>query len=525
MKAEQLRKSILQLAIQGKLVPQDPNDEPASVLLERIHAEKQRLIKEGKIKKDKNDSVIFKGDDNRYYEKVGSEVKDITDYLPFEIPDNWVWARIDNYCSAVFSGKSPKYSKEETQHRVIGQQANQWEGVDWKYVKYCTEEFASDMPEFYYLRNGDVLLNTLGNGTLGRSGIFYNIRKQEKVLTDGHLFVFRNICVVLSKYLLLYFRTKYDEIVKSANGSTNQTFLCLGRTLQWLLPVPPFNEIKRIIYELDKFEPLIDEYDKLEQQATKLDDEIYDKLKKSILQYAIQGKLVPQDPNDEPASVLLERIRAEKKAKLGKKYVDSYIYKGDDNCYYEKVGINEPNRLEDLPFDIPDSWCWARLENTVIINPRNDLSDNIEVSFVEMKAISDGYNNQFTATTRHWKAVKSGFTHFQDNDVGFAKITPCFQNRKSVVFSSLQNAYGAGTTELHILRPILGTVLSKYLLCFVKSPYLIEHGKRKFSGTAGQQRFGTDEVKKTLFPLPPLAEQERIVKQVKMILAKLKGED
>ena len=181
--------------------------------------------------------------------------------------------------------------------------------------------------------------------------------------------------------------------------------------------------------------------------------------------------------------------------------------------------------MEDLPFDIPDSWCWARLENIVIINPRNDLSDNMEVSFVEMKAISDGYNNQFTATNRHWKAVKSGFTHFQDNDVGFAKITPCFQNRKSVVFSSLQNAYGAGTTELHILRPILGTVLSKYLLCFVKSPYLIEHGKRKFSGTAGQQRFGTDEVKKTLFPLPPLAEQERIVKQVKMILAKLKDED
>ena len=363
MKAEQLRKSILQLAIQGKLVPQDPNDEPASVLLERIREEKQRLIKEGKIKKDKIDSFIYKGEDNRYYEKVGSEVKDITDDLPFEIPDNWVWARIDNYCSAVFSGKSPKYSKEETQHRVIGQQANQWEGVDWKYVKYCTEEFASDMPEFYYLRNGDVLLNTLGNGTLGRSGIFYNIRKQEKVLTDGHLFVFRNICVVLSNYLLLYFRTKYDEIVKSANGSTNQTFLSLGRTLQWLLPVPPFNEIERIIYELDKFEPLIAEYDKLEQQATKLDDEIYDKLKKSILQYAIQGKLVPQDPNDEPASVLLERIRAEKKAKLGKKYVDSYIYKGDDNCYYEHIAGESQDELIDVPFELPNKWVWSRLDD------------------------------------------------------------------------------------------------------------------------------------------------------------------
>ena len=297
-------------------------------------------------------------------------------------------------------------------------------------------------------------------------------------------------------------------------------------TLKHLLfAVPPLSEQARIVAEIEKFEPLIAEYDKLEQQARKLDEEIYDKLKKSILQYAIQGKLVPQDPNDEPASVLLERIRAEKKAKLGKKYVDSYIYKGDDNCYYEKVGTNEPARLDYLPFDIPSSWSWVRLENAIIINPRNDLPDNLEVSFVEMKAISDGYNNHFSATTRPWKEVKSGFTNFQDGDVGFAKITPCFQNRKSVVFSGLQNGYGAGTTELHILRPIQGTILPKYLLCFVKSPYLIEYGKQKFSGTAGQQRFGTDEVKKTLFPLPPLVEQERIVNQVKVMLEKLKDED
>ena len=189
------------------------------------------------------------------------------------------------------------------------------------------------------------------------------------------------------------------------------------------------------------------------------------------------------------------------------------------------MGRNEPVRLEDLPFEIPDSWCWIRLENAVAINPRNNLSDDLEVSFVEMKAISDGYNNQFTAINRPWNAVKSGFTHFQDGDVGFAKITPCFQNRKSVVFLGLQNGYGAGTTELHILRPLQNAILPKYLLCFVKSPYFIEHGKQKFSGTAGQQRFGTDEVKKTLLPLPPLAEQERIVKQVEIILEKLKDED
>ena len=286
------------------------------------------------------------------------------------------------------------------------------------------------------------------------------------------------------------------------------------------VPLPPLSEQQRIV---SRIEELFDQITAIEQNQADIDT-LYEEFRKRTLTLAIQGKLVPQGPNDEPASVLLERIRAEKKAKLGKKYVDSFIYKGDDNCYYEKVGANEPVRLEDLPFDIPNSWSWVRLENTVIINPRNDLPNNLEVSFVEMKAISDGYKNQFSATTRLWRKVKSGFTHFQDGDVGFAKITPCFQNRKSVVFSGLQNGYGAGTTELHILRPIPGTVLPKYLLYFVKSPYLIEYGKQKFSGTAGQQRFGTNEIKMTLFPLPPLVEQERIVKQVEIILENLKDE-
>ena len=461
--------------------------------------------------------------DNRYYEKVGSEVKDITDYLPFEIPDNWVWARIDNYCSAVFSGKSPKYSKEETQHRVIGQQANQWEGVDWKYVKYCTEEFASDMPEFYYLRNGDVLLNTLGNGTLGRSGIFYNIRKQEKVLTDGHLFVFRNICVVLSKYLLLYFRTKYDEIVKSANGSTNQTFLCLGRTLQWLLPVPPFNEIKRIIYELDKFEPLIDEYDKLEQQATKLDDEIYDKLKKSILQYAIQGKLVPQDPNDEPASVLLERIRAEKKAKLGKKYVDSYIYKGDDNCYYEHIAGESQDELIDVPFELPNKWVWSRLDDLATYKKGPFGSSLTKDMFVPK---SDESVKVYEQKNAIYKNCVLGSYYISKEKYNEMKNFEVFPN--DIIVSC------AGTIgETYILptncpRGIINQALMKitlfvnqmadfYLLYF---DYALKVQAQQYSkGSAIKNIPPFDILKKMLMPLPPLAEQNRIVDRINEIFA------
>ena len=172
-----------------------------------------------------------------------------------------------------------------------------------------------------------------------------------------------------------------------------------------------------------------------------------------------------------------------------------------------------------MPFEIPNSWALARLDNVVILNPRNNMDDDIKVSFVEMKSLDDGFKNHFFYVPRLWKDVKSGFTHFRDGDVGFAKITPCFQNRKSAVFCDLENCYGAGTTELHILRPYANTILSVYLLWYVKSPYFIEYGIQKFSGTAGQQRFGTDQVRKAFFPLPPLAEQERIVKRVEELFA------
>ena len=515
-----LRQKILDMAIRGKLVPQDPNDEPASVLLERIRAEKQQLIKEGKIKKDKNDSVIFKGDDNRYYEKVGSEVKDITDDLPFEIPDSWAWTRFSTLIR-IISGVS--YDKNDVATKGIrilrGGNIN-----DLRVTPFSDDVY---LPETYYdpdkqVQIDDVLIvaSTGSKEVIGKAG--YVIEPLENTQIGAFLRIVRPLLKWYAPYVKLIFATEYyREHIRHLSGGTNINNIKADYINAFLISLPPYAEQIRIA---ERINSLFEQIEIIEQNQADIDT-LYEEFRKRTLTLAIQGKLVPQSPNDEPASVLLERIRAEKKAKLGKKYVDSYIYKGDDNCYYKKVETNEPVRLDYLPFDIPNSWSWVRLENAVIINPRNDLPDNLEVSFVEMKAISDGYNNHFSATTRPWKEVKSGFTHFQDGDVGFAKITPCFQNRKSVVFLGLQNGYGAGTTELHILRSIQGTILPKYLLCFVKSQYLIEYGKQKFSGTAGQQRFGTDEVKKTLLPLPPLTEQERIVKQVEIILEKLKDGD
>ena len=356
MKAEQLRKSILQLAIQGKLVPQDPNDEPASVLLERIRAEKQRLIKEGKIKKDKNDSFIFKGADNRYYEKVGSEVKDITDDLPFEIPDSWVWTRFSQIASFEL-GKTPDRHTDKFWNDGI----YPWFAISdlqERSTVFSTKEkiSATALKEKFagkLVPQGTLLMSF--KLTVGRTSIL----GVDAVHNESIISVFpiipdkdatRNFL-----FILLPLIVEYVETTDAIKGAT----LNSSKLSSMLVPFPPLTEQIRIVAEIEKFEPLIAEYDKLEQQATKLDDEIYDKLKKSILQYAIQGKLVPQDPNDEPASMLLERIRAEKKAKLGKKYVDSYIYKGDDNCYYEHIAGRAQDEPVEVPFDIPDNCRYT----------------------------------------------------------------------------------------------------------------------------------------------------------------------
>ena len=246
-------------------------------------------------------------------------------------------------------------------------------------------------------------------------------------------------------------------------------------------------------------------------------------LRQKILDLAIRGKLVPQDPNDEPASVLLERIRAEKQqmvkdGKLKAKDIknDTVIFKGDDNLHYEQFADGTVKCIEDeIPFELPNGWAWVRINTACIINPRNNIDDNTEVSFVPMANISEGYANSFVSDSRLWRKVKTGYTHFAENDIGIAKITPCFENKKSVVFTGLINGYGAGTTELHIIRTISGLIVPEYLLCFAKRNDFILGGVQTFSGDVGQQRVTKDYIANYLFSLPPLNEQKRIMSAIK----------
>jgi type I restriction enzyme S subunit len=184
---------------------------------------------------------------------------------------------------------------------------------------------------------------------------------------------------------------------------------------------------------------------------------------------------------------------------------------------------HEIKKIDDeIPFDIPRNWCWARLKNIFFINPRNFTGDELEASFIPMPLISDGFSNEHSYEKRRWSEIKNGFTHFQNGDIGIAKITPCFENRKSVIFTRLINGIGAGTTELHILREILPkTVLAEYVLWFVKTEFFINGGKENFTGTAGQQRVNKSYIENSFLPVPPIAEQSKIIIAIKLAFDKL----
>lgn len=224
------------------------------------------------------------------------------------------------------------------------------------------------------------------------------------------------------------------------------------------------------------------------------------KLRELILQLAVQGKLVSQELCDEPASVLLKKVIDEKKRLIKNKVIRQ-----------TKTPVLPG---EGPPHDLPDTWVWTYLYEIGEIGPRNDDSDEVDASFVPMQLISDNYGTPVQHEVRPWKEIKSGFTHFREEDVVLAKITPCFQNGKSAVMRDLTNGFGAGTTELHVYRAIKPCTVPEYVLIYLKSPGFILGGIPKMTGTAGQKRITRDYFAGNHFPLPPLTEQHRIVAKV-----------
>ena len=318
----------------------------------------------------------------------------------------------------------------------------------------------------------------------------------------------------------------YWEQLKNGTIATAQPN-CNGKTLaKMLLPIPPTKEQDRIVGKLTQLSSFLNNYTLCQERLNLLNEEIKEQLKKSILQEAIQGKLVPQIAEEGTAQELLEQIKAEKQklvkeGKLKKSALnDSVIFRGDDNKYYEKIGKKCVDITEEIPFPIPAKWQWVRIRDVFQLNPKNEADDETLAAFIPMEKVSAGYKSDFTFDLVKWGNIKKGFTHFANGDVAFAKITPCFQNRKSAIFHGLPNGIGAGTTELKVLRPYGNTIGRWYLLYFLESPYFIDEAT--FKGTANQQRIVVGYLENKLFPLPPKEEQQRIVAQIEKLFEQLR---
>ena len=464
------------------------------------------------------------------YEKVGKNAPIcIADEVPFEIPESWEWVRLGNYAEKVTdqvaSGSFASLrenvpSLKEPNYAIMVKTADFSNGFT-RNLTYTTKQ------GYEFLANSNLFGGELILSNIGSIGKCFIVPKLNcKMTLAPNSIMIRLTDEFLRDYLYNFILSPqgFEELNEITSGTAMKKF---NKTdlKRILIPVPPVNEQKRIVNKLQEVKHLTDKYKELEDNSTRLNTDFPNQLKKSILQYAVQGKLVPQDPTDEPASVLLERIRAEKEqliksGKIKRDKHESVIFRRD-NSYYERVDGIERCIDDEIPFEIPDSWEWMRLGSLFQVNPRNTLSDNTDAGFVPMPLLAGGFQSHHDFEVKKWGGIKKGFTHFADGDIVIAKITPCFQNRKSAVIENLPNHVGAGTTELYDLRDNSKILYMQYFLLICKTHAFIELGMKHFSGTAGQQRVGKDFVCNYLIPVPPIKEQHRIVENVNKIIQKV----
>ncbi len=452
------------------------------------------------------------------YEKIGkNEPVCIADEVPFEIPESWEWVRLSkivynrgqmtpakDFCYIDISSIDNKNQKLSNEENIIT--ADKAPSRARKIVMVGDILYSTVRP---YLHNMCIIDRSFSHTPIASTGF--------AVLTCHVGF--------LNEFLFYYLMSPaFDTYANDTDNAKGVAYPAINdnKLYQALIPVPPKAEQERIIKKLKNVLPYVVTYGIKYFETESLNNDFPNRLKKSILQEAIQGKLVPQDPSDEPASVLMDRIRTEKEqliqeGKIKRDKHESIIFRRD-NSHYEKLDGVERCIDDEISFEIPESWEWIRMGTLFTINPRNNIYDDTIVGFMPMPLLKDGFNNSHTYEKRLWKDVKSGFTHFANDDIVIAKITPCFQNRKSAVIHGLPSGYGAGTTELHVLRDYTKTLYMPYFLMICKTHAFIQNGMKSFSGTAGQQRVGKDFIFNYLVPLPPVNEQKRIVKKVNVII-------
>ena len=327
---------------------------------------------------------------------------------------------------------------------------------------------------------GDVLFTSVGS--IGRTCIY-------DLLVPV---AFQRSVTVMTTYIYnRYFKLFLDSplyqnyVFENARGTAQKGFY-INQIENSLIPIPPYNEQIKIVEITEK---LLSFVKKIEEERNNIIENIY-RIKSEILDLAISGKLAPQNSADEPAIELLRKINP--------------AFKPCDNSHYE---------------NLPENWCLAKVKDVFVINPRNKAEDNTIAGFIPMTLIDDGYSNTFSYEKRKWGSIKTGFSHFADGDVAVAKISPCLENRKSIVLRDLPNAIGAGTTELHVFRS--SVVVPEYALYFFKSEYFISKCVGTFNGVVGQQRVGKNIIEEIQIPIPPINEQTKIVSTIETIFTQL----
>ena len=512
MTAQQLKNSILQMAVQGKLVPQDPNDEPASVLLERIRAEKERLIKEKKIKREKNPSVIFKGADNTPYEKIGDEVRSLADEVPFDIPDSWEWVRLGNISS--YAETKQKVNATSADPSIWGLDLEDIEKGG-RLLEHKTVGERRAVGDKTVFAKGDILYSKL------RPYLLKILVAPDDGICTPEIVPFRVYGGIDPNYIVNYLKSPYvDNLINSITYGVKMPRVGTETMTSLLVPIPPLEEQRRIVEKIDGVASAISAYDVAYQKTETLNSAFPETLKKSILQEAVQGKLVPQDPSDEPAEALLERIRAEKQrlikeGKIKKGKHESVIFRRD-NSHYEKRGSEEVCIDDELPFDIPSTWMWSRLSSIVTvlgdgIHGTPVYSANGTTAFINGNNLQDGKI-----------VIKPDTKRVTDEEA--SKHKRCLT--KDTVLLSINGTIGnvAFYDGEHVILGksacyfnLLSDVSKEYVRLVLETDYFAKYAVSVATGTT-IKNVPLAGMRNLLVPIPPTAEQAEIVQAVALAL-------
>ena len=516
MDTKALRQKILDLAIRGKLVPQDPNDEPAGVLLESIREQKQQMLKEGKLKKKdiKNDTIIFKGEDNLHYEKFqDGTVKCIEDEIPFEVPEGWCWARVRDIAMVKGGKRLPKgasFSEEITTHAYIRVTDMKNHSVNISNLRYISDEIFSAIKNYTIAK--DDLYVTIA-GTIGVVGEIPD-KLDGMNLTENAVKI-TNIAINKS-FLCIILQT--DFVQQQFQNKTHQVAmpkLALERILSTFIPICPYVQQLQIVDRFQICDNFLSTIDTEKEELQK----IVSLSKYKILDLAIRGKLVPQDPNDEPASVILERIRTEKEelikqGKIKRDKKESVIFKGDDNSYYERVGDIISNIDDEIPFELPQNWEWSRLQT--ICYPITDgthktptYSDSGYI-FLSAKNITTGKIN--------WNDIM--YIPKSLHDELYSRVSP----KMNDILLAKNGTTGVAAivdrecefdiyVTLALLRVVNNNISSQYLLKIIASDTIQDYFKSSLKGI-GVPNLHLEHIRTTLIPIPPINEQNKIAERI-----------